>query len=196
MKSIHFKILGIVLLALTLTTAVMAETQKVDVTKSKLEWTGKKLTGQHNGTVDIQEGKLEMENGKITGGNIVMNMQSLKVVDLTDAESNAKLVNHLKSDDFFSVARHSTATLDITMVEGTTTNYTVTGNLTIKGITQPVTFTATSSKEGKNTIYIGSIPVDRSKFDVRFGSKSFFNDLGDKYINDEFILDFHLVTQS
>lgn len=195
MKSVSFKSLGVLLLAFSLTTAVMAETKKVDVNKSKVEWTGKKLTGSHTGTINIKEGTLEVDNGKLKGGKIVMDMTSIKDVDLTDPDSNAKLTGHLKSDDFFGVATHPTSTLEITKVEGTTTNHTITGNLTIKGKTNPITFTATSAKEGQSLVYDGDITIDRSKFDVRYGSKSFFNDIGDKAINDEFTLDFHLVTQ-
>lgn len=195
MKSVNLKSLGMLLLAFSLSTAVMAETKKVDVNKSKVEWTGKKLTGSHNGTINIKEGNLEVENGKLTGGKVVMDMSSIKVLDLTDADSNGKLTGHLKSDDFFGVATHPTSTLEITKVEGTSTNHTITGNLTIKGKTNPVTFTATSTKDGQNLVYNGDITIDRSKFDVRYGSKSFFNDIGDKAINDDFTLDFHLVTQ-
>jgi polyisoprenoid-binding protein YceI len=122
-----------------------------------------------------------------------MDMQSIKNVDLTDQEYNAKLINHLKSDDFFSVTKYPTSLLEITKVEGTGANLTVTGNLSIKGKTNPVSFPVTVSKSGKENVYKGTITVDRSKYDVRYGSKSFFNDLGDKAINDEFILDFNLV---
>lgn len=195
MKSVNFKSLGVLLLAFSLTTAVMAETKKVDVNKSKVEWTGKKLTGSHNGTINIKDGSLEVDNGKLTGGKVVMDMSSIKDVDLTDAESNAKLTGHLKSDDFFGVATYPTSTLEITKVEGASPNYTITGNLTIKGKTNPVTFKATSSKEGQSLVYNGDMTIDRSKFDVRYGSKSFFNDIGDKAINDDFTLDFYLVTQ-
>lgn len=193
MRSIQIKSLGVFVLALTLTTAVMAGTQKVDVQKSKVEWTGKKVTGQHTGTIDLQQGSLEVNKGKLTGGKIVIDMQSIKNVDLTDQEYNTKLVNHLKSDDFFSVVKYPTSQLEITKVEGTGANLTVTGNLSIKGKTNPVSFPVTVSKEGKDNVYKGTITVDRSKYDVRYGSKSFFNDLGDKAISDEFILDFHLV---
>lgn len=193
MKSIQMKSLSIFVLALTLSSAVMASTQKVDVQKSKVEWTGKKVTGQHTGTIDIQQGAVEVNKGKLTGGKIVMDMQSIKNVDLTDPEYNTKLINHLKSDDFFSVVKYPTSQLEITKVEGTGTNYTVTGNLTIKGKTNPVSFPVTVSKEGKDNVYKGTLTVDRSKYDVRYGSKSFFNDLGDKAISDEFALDFHLV---
>jgi polyisoprenoid-binding protein YceI len=193
MRSIQFKSLGIFVLALTLTTAVMAATQKVDVQKSKVEWTGKKVTGQHTGTIDLQQGSLEVNKGKLTGGKIVMDMQSIKNVDLTDQEYNTKLINHLKSDDFFSVTKYPTAQLDITKVDGTGANLTVTGNLSIKGKTNPVSFPVTVSNSGKENVYKGTITVDRSKYDVRYGSKSFFNDLGDKAISDEFTLDFQLV---
>jgi len=193
MKSVNFKSLGILVLALTLTTSVMAATKKVDVQKSKVEWLGKKITGQHQGTIDIKEGTLEVNNGQLTGGKIVIDMQSLKDVDLTDAEYNAKLVGHLKSDDFFSVAKFPTSQLEVTKVEGTGNNLVVSGNLTIKGITNPVSFPATVSKEGANTVYSGKVIIDRSKYDVRYGSKSFFNDIGDKAIDDEFTLDYKLV---
>ena len=97
MKSI--KSLGVFILALSLTTAVFAKTQKVDVTKSVVNWTGKKVTGQHHGTIGIKEGNLEVNDGNITAGKIVMDMNSIANVDLTDAESNGKLMGHLKSDD-------------------------------------------------------------------------------------------------
>jgi polyisoprenoid-binding protein YceI len=109
--------------------------------------------------------------------------------DLTDPEWNAKLIGHLKSDDFFSVATFPTAELVITKVDGNTFS----GKLTIKGITNPVSFMATSQKDGANTVYKGTLTIDRSKYNVRYGSKSFFDNLGDKVIYDEFTLDFSLV---
>jgi len=193
MKSNQLKSLGVFVLALSLTTAVFAKTQKVDVTKSVVNWTGKKVTGQHNGTIAIKEGTLEVNNEKVTGGKIVMDMPSLANVDLTDAGYNAKLVGHLKSDDFFGVETYPTSELVINKVESNGSSHTFTGNLTIKGITNSVTFPATSSKNGNNSLYKGTLTVDRSKYNVRYGSKSFFNDIGDKAIDDEFTLDFNLV---
>jgi len=193
MKSNHLKSLGIFVLALSLTTTVFAKTQKVDVTKSVVNWTGKKVTGQHNGTIAIKEGALEVNKGKVSGGNIVIDMASLTVVDLTDAGSNGKLVGHLKSDDFFGVTTFPTSELVIKNVENNGNSHSFTGDLTIKGITNPATFTATSSKDGVNTVYKGKLVIDRSKYNVRYGSKSFFNDIGNKAIEDEFTLDFNLV---
>lgn len=193
MKTINLKSLGVFILALTLTTSLFAVTQKVDVTKSTVNWTGKKVTGEHHGIIAIKEGNLEVNNGKVTGGKVVMDMQSIADLDLTDAAYNAKLIGHLKSDDFFSVATFPTSELVITKVDGTGNNLTITGNLTIKGITNPATFTAVSSKDGNDTVYKGTLTIDRSKYNVRYGSKSFFDNLGDKVIYDEFILDFNLV---
>lgn len=191
MKSI--KLFGVFVLALTLTTTAFAGSQKVDVAKSSVKWLGKKVTGQHNGTIAIKEGTLEVEKGKVTGGKVVIDMQSIVVEDIKDAGTNAKLVGHLKSDDFFSVATHPTAELNVTKVVSNGDSHTFTGNLTIKGITNPATFTATSSKEGKATVYKGTLTIDRSKYNVRYGSNSFFDNLGDKAIYDEFTLDFNLV---
>jgi polyisoprenoid-binding protein YceI len=118
-------------------------------------------------------------------------MNSIVDTDLADASWNAKLVGHLKSDDFFGVATYPTADLVITKVEGNTYS----GNLTIKGVTNPTSFTAIASKDGKSTVYKGTITVDRSKYNIKYGSKSFFDNLGDKVIYDEFTLDFSLVAE-
>lgn len=192
MKTI--KMMGVFVLALTLTNAAIAGNQKVDASKSSVKWVGKKVTGEHSGTISVKEGSLTVDGGKITGGKIVIDMQSITNVDLTDASYNAKLIGHLKSDDFFGVATYPTSELVITKDEVSGNTHVLTGNLTIKGITNPVTFTATSAKEGSNIVYKGTLTVDRSKFNIRYGSKSFFDNLGDKVIYDEFTLDFNLVT--
>jgi polyisoprenoid-binding protein YceI len=187
------KSLAIFVLAISLTTSVFAGTQKVDTAKSSVKWLAKKVTGQHTGTIGIKEGNLVVEKGKVTGGKVVIDMQSIVDVDLTDAAMNAKLIGHLKSPDFFEVATFPTAELAITKVVSNGNSHTFSGNLTIKGITNPASFTATSAKDGKNTVYTGTLTIDRSKYNVRYGSKSFFDNLGDKVIYDEFTLDFSLV---
>jgi polyisoprenoid-binding protein YceI len=187
MKTI--KSLGLLVLALTLTTAVFAASQKVDVAKSSVKWLGKKVGGEHSGTIALKEGALEVNGGKVTGGKVVIDMNTIVDTDIADAGMNGKLVGHLKSDDFFGVTAFPTAELAITKVEGN--NFS--GNLTIKGITNPTSFTATASKDGKSIVYKGTITIDRSKYNVKYGSKSFFDNLGDKVIYDEFTLDFSLV---
>lgn len=187
------KSLAVVVLALSLTTSVFAGSQKVDASKSSVKWLGKKVTGEHFGTIAIKEGNLEVANGKVTGGKVVIDMQSLVVEDIKDAGMNGKLTGHLKSDDFFGVATFPTAELAVTKVESKGNSHTFSGNLTIKGITNPASFTATSAKDGKSTVYKGTLTIDRSKYNVKYGSKSFFDNLGDKVIYDDFTLDFTLV---
>jgi len=191
MKSI--KSLGVFVLALALTTSVFAGSQNVDTAKSSVKWLGKKVTGEHYGSISIKEGKLEVNNGKVTGGKVVIDMTSLVNEDIKDAGMNGKLVGHLKSDDFFGVATFPTAELVVTKVESNGNSHNFSGNLTIKGITNPAVFTATSSTVGKSTTYKGTLTIDRSKYNVKYGSKSFFENLGDKVIYDEFTLDFSLV---
>ena len=191
MKTI--KSMAIFVLALSLTTSLFAGTENVDIAKSSVTWLGKKVTGEHTGTIAIKEGSLVAENGKITGGKIVIDMNTIVDKDLTDPEWNAKLIGHLKSDDFFAVATHPTSELALTKVVSNGNNYTFSGNLTIKGITNPVLFTATSAKDGKVYTYTGTLTIDRTKFNMKFGSKSFFENLGDKVVYDEFTLDFTLV---
>jgi polyisoprenoid-binding protein YceI len=191
MKTIKF--FGLLVLAVSLSTAVFAGSQKVDTSKSTVKWLGKKVTGEHFGTIAVKEGALEVANGKVSGGKVVIDMNSLKCDDIKDAGMNGKLVGHLKSDDFFSVASFPTSELVVSKVESNGNNHTFSGNLTIKGITNPATFTATSSKDGKSTVYKGVLTIDRSKYNVKYGSKSFFDNLGDKMIYDEFSLDFNLL---
>ena len=183
----------------TFVAAYAADTYKVNAQQSKVEWSGKKVAYGHNGTVDLAEGELQIDKNKLTGGKFTIDMTSIKNVDLTDAEKNANLVGHLKSDDFFSVEKYPTATLNITSVkaikkpEAGKPNYEVTGDLTIKGKTNPVTFPALVTVEKDKATASAKIVVDRSKYDVRYGSDSFFDNLGDKVIMDEFELNVNLV---
>ncbi|MDF2456163.1 MAG: hypothetical protein K0R51_2156 [Cytophagaceae bacterium] len=119
-------------------------TFNVDKTKSKVTWIGRKVTGEHTGTVNIADGKLTSDGKNILGGSFDMDMTTITCTDLTDAEYNAKLIGHLKSDDFFSVDKFPKSTLAITKVTSTGNGtYKINGNLTIKGITQPIEFPAT-----------------------------------------------------
>lgn len=175
--------------ALVSMTVIAPANYKVDVQNSQLEWIGRKVTGSHTGTIALQEGNLVFEGDVLTGGNFSIDMSSIACTDITDAETSAKLVGHLKSDDFFGVATHPKASFTITKVESKTkNNYEVTGDLTIKGITNQVSFPATVSVKGGTVKAEANITVDRSRFDVRFGSDSFFDNLGDKVIYDDFEL--------
>ena len=186
------KQLLLVALALMVSGALSAQTLKANVDKSELKWLGKKVTGQHNGRVKLADVVLTIKDNKIASGTFNIDMKSITDDDLADAGWNAKLVGHLKSDDFFGVEKFPMATLVLT--EGTpfaNNQAEVKGKLTIKGITNPISFKVI--KNG-NT-YTATIEVNRAKYDVRYGSGSFFENLGDKAIDDIFTLDVVLVVE-
>ena len=165
---------------------------KVDASKSVVKWHAKKVTGEHFGTVNLTSGALNLDGSKISGGTFEIDMTSIKCTDLTDAGYNAKLVGHLKSDDFFSVEKNPKAKFVIKKVEGSGANYNITGDMTIKGITQSITFPATVKADASGVTATAKITLDRSKWDVRYGSKTFFPTIGDKMINDDFAIDLTL----
>lgn len=165
---------------------------KVNVEKSTVSWKGYKVTGEHNGNVKIKSGSLNWDNGTLTGGSFEIDMNSITCNDL-EGEWNDKLVGHLKSDDFFGVANHPTANFTITKAipYGTEGKYKIVGNLTIKDITKEIKFNA----DVKGSSATADIIVDRSNYNVKYGSGSFFDNLGDKTIYDEFELTVNLVTE-
>lgn len=178
--------------ALAFTTASIVF--NVDKTKSKVTWVGKKVTGEHTGTIGIADGNLTSDGKAILGGSFTMDMTTISCTDLTDADYNAKLVGHLKADDFFGVAKFPKSTFTITKVTSTGgANYKVTGKLTIKGITQEIEFPATITIAGAQVTAKAKIVVDRTKFDIKYGSASFFDSLGDKAISNDFELNVDLV---
>lgn len=164
------------------------ETWNVNTADSKISWEGRKKIGDaHTGELALKTGKVIMNGGKLTGGEFEIDMQSLKVTDIKDEGMNAKLVGHLKSDDFFSVDKFPVATLKITKVAaGKDGKQNISGSLTIKGKTHPISFPA-EVHPGKDSVHaVANFNVDRTKYDVRYNSMKFFSSLGDKVINDEF----------
>lgn len=167
---------------------------KVDTKASTLTWLGKKVTGQHTGTIGISSGELIGEGKSIKEGSFEIDVNSLTVTDIADPGSNAKLVGHLKADDFFGVSKFPKATFVISSISPKSGNdYTVKGKLTIKGKTNDIDFPAVITNDGKKVTANGKIVVDRTKFDIRYGSKTFFENIGDKAISDEFELTLKLV---
>ncbi len=178
-------------LAVTLSTSgLFAQTQKVNIENSSISWLGKKIGGQHEGFIQIKSGELELKNDQIVSGNFTIDMTSITNTDLKDEGYNKKLVGHLKSDDFFGVEKYPTATFNITKAtKFSNGKASVTGNLTIKDKTESITFDFVKNINH----YTAKLEIDRSKFNVRYGSTSFFDSLGDKAINDIFTLDVKLV---
>jgi polyisoprenoid-binding protein YceI len=170
------------------TLAVTAQTKKIDVSKSSIKWLAKKVTGEHSGTVALQSGALVFKKDALKGGTFTVNMTSLTATDLT-GEYLDKLNGHLKSDDFFGTEKFKTSTLVFKTVAPKGNNvYSVTADLTIKGITKPVAFDITVKGNTATTTF----NVDRTKYDIKYNSKSFFDSIGDKAIYDEFELTVNL----
>lgn len=185
------KKLGIFMASLFFLTGsvVFAQDYKADTDKSVVAWTGKKVLGQHNGEISLKEGTFSVKDNKITSGKFVIEMNSITNEDLS-GDSKEKLIGHLKSDDFFSTATFPTSTLVVTGSEPFKNSVAqVTGTLTIKGISQPVTFKV--KREG-NT-YSTTMAVDRTLYNVRYGSGKFFENLGDNMIDDNFVLEVKIV---
>ena len=168
-------------------------TFKVNAAESKVEWKATKVVGGgHEGTVNIAEGSLEIEKGQLTGGSFTIDMTSIACTDL-EGEWKGKFEGHLKNDDFFSVDTNKTASLKITSVKNTAGKSVVSADITIKGITQSITFPADVKVAGDKVTASGLITLDRTKFGVKYGSSSFFDDLGDKAISNEFTLNVAVV---
>ncbi|HMQ68202.1 MAG TPA: YceI family protein [Ignavibacteria bacterium] len=167
--------------------------------QSKLEWEGKKVTGKHNGTINIISGDLTEDNGKLTGGNFVVDFNSIKVLDLQDEGMNAKLTGHLKSEDFFSAEKFPSGKFVITsaapLKDGSDNNYTINGDLTIKGITNNISFPAKVNIGDNGITASADFNIDRTLWDIRYGSGKFFEGLGDKMINDEFNIKFKIASK-
>ena len=167
-----------------------AESVKVDAKASTVKWHAKKVTGEHFGTINLAGGNITLDKGLITGGNIEVEMTSINVTDL-QGEYKGKLEGHLKSDDFFSVEKNTKATLVLKKVEAikgskTAENFTVTADLVIKGISSEVTFPAIIVVKGKSVTASADFNIDRTKYDIKYGSKSFFEGIGDKAIDNDF----------
>ena len=165
-------------------TTLEGDKKDIKVDSSKVVWKGYKVTGSHEGIISITSGHLNFDKDVLTGGSFQIDMSTITVTDL-EGEYKGKLEGHLKSDDFFGVTKFPSASLSFTKVESTGKNsYKVTGDITIKGKTETVSFDLSVYGNKANA----SLKIDRTKFDVRYGSTSFFDGLKDKAIYDEFDL--------
>lgn len=176
----------------------------IDFKKSTVFWKGHKLIGSHTGSIELTSGKLIFDEGILKGGNFIANMKSIKATELMDdgkeeeeeEEENGHddrddLANHLKDADFFDANTYPEAKLTITSIANTTSGYTVQGNMTIKGQTHPVSFPA----QIEGSIFKATVSIDRTKYGIKYGSGSFFSNLGDNVIKDKFdiIVALHII---
>ncbi len=164
---------------------LFAQEAEVNTKKSNIKWIGEKIGSQHEGNIKLKSGHLEFDKDKIVAGSFVVDMTTITNTDIDDEDYSQKLVGHLKSEDFFGVEEFPAATFVLTrssVFEGG--KATLSGEITIKGTTEPISFEV----ERKGNKYTTNVEIDRSKFNVKYGSDSFFDNLGDKVIDDMFTI--------
>lgn len=165
---------------------------EIDSTNSKLIWSAKKplLTNYvDSGTISIAGNGFTLTDGKLTGGSVVIDMNTINAEITGKKDGMDRLTKHLKSADFFNVEKYPTAKFTITeteQIDGTTVS--ITGDLTIKEITHPITFSAKIGMMGEVVKASADLTLDRTLWDIRYGSGKFFQNLGDKVIDDTFTL--------
>ena len=170
----------------------MTQQFEIAVAQSNIDWLGRKVTGAHNGTINLKQGTLTVTNGQLTGGNFTIDTTSIKILDISDAATNAQFAQHLASEDFFAWDRYPEATFVITAVQGSH----IEGDLTIKGITHTVGFDASLHLSGATLTASGKIIIDRTLYGIRFRSGNFFKDLGDTLIYNDFELNVTLTAKA
>jgi polyisoprenoid-binding protein YceI len=185
----NLKTIAIALLVALGTAKITAQSKKVDATKSTITWVGKKVTGQHEGTVNLKEGELIFKGKNVVGGNFTVDMTSLTTTDLKAGQGKEKLDGHLKSEDFFGTEKFPTSKLVFKTVAAKSAGiYTITADLTVKGITNPVNFDLATTANSATA----NVKINRTKYDIKYNSGSFFDKLGDKVIYDDFDLTVNL----
>ena len=166
-------------------TIVFAQKFELNTKASSIEWVGKKVASRHNGNIQFKGGSFDLKDDQIVAGNFVVDMSTITNSDIDNEGRNQRLVGHLKSDDFFGVKTYPEATFVVSKsTKFTQGKATLTGDITIKGKTEPLTFEIHKS----GNAFTAKLDIDRSKFDVRYGSDSFFDNLGDNAINNLFTL--------
>ena len=168
---------------------------QIDNTKSVVRWIGRTPVKFHDGTINIQEGNFSVDDNGILNGNIIIDMESINCTDLSGGGKKS-LEEHLMNDDFFSVNKFKTSKINISS-EMKPDNGLIDfkGNLEIKNISNPISFKSSINKtpEGKYTAS-SKLTFDRSMYNIKYKSKSFFSDLGDKFINDDIEIELEIIT--
>jgi polyisoprenoid-binding protein YceI len=183
-------------LMLTATT-MQAQNYTLDTKSSSIKWIGEKIIGKHWGTIKFEQGHL-IRHDNIVRGEFRIDMTSIKVDDLKDAESNAKLLGHLKSDDFFNVDNYKLSTFLLDKITpynpkpGENYNYWVTGKLIIKGITNEIRFPAKINFDERSFTAHAEFTIDRTRWDIKYNSGSLFSGLGDAMIYDDIKFELNL----
>ncbi|MAZ26516.1 MAG: lipid-binding protein [Cytophagaceae bacterium] len=179
-----------------------AEAQKYMVNKeeSVIDWKGSKPTGTHTGTIKLESGILRLQDSTLTG-SFLIDMNTINVTDL-DGDMKNNLESHLKGtvegkeDHFFNVKNYPTAAFEITGLEKKDGKWMMAGNLTIKDQKKNIQFPVSYTQDG-TTLKLTSEPftIDRTHWNVNYGSKSVFDDLGDKFVNDDIELTVKVIAE-
>ena len=202
-----------ILLAILLISSLLAELKignelvnkieniKIDITQSQVEWIGRKVTGEHSGTIGLTEGWIQMDGDILIAGEIIIDMASISNVDIQSPDWRGKLETHLKSEDFFYVNSFPEAILKINgsqplQLDNSANNMQILADLTIRGITHPISFPVLIQNSGPTFSAEGSVNIDRTLYNIKYKSGQFFFDLGDKLIYDEFTIKFTVQTSS
>jgi polyisoprenoid-binding protein YceI len=164
---------------------------EIAVAQSNIGWTGRKVTGSHFGTINLKQGELVVDDGKLTGGNFIVDTSSIKILDVTDPATNTQFAGHLASDDFFAIEKYPEALFEITAVN----NNHIDGNLTFKGIKHPVGFDASLNITEDVLTASGKLVIDRTRYGIKFRSGNFFKNLGDTLIYNDFDLNINITAR-
>jgi polyisoprenoid-binding protein YceI len=190
MKKIGILVTAVVFLTMSFVSQVKKKL-KVDIKNSTIEWKGFKPTGSHNGTINLASGSLVLEGATLIGGSFSVDMSTIE-----DSEDNKRLEGHLRSEDFFEIEKYAFSKFEITNCNTNDGKSFITGNMTIKDVTKEISFEGTISQTDSTvTLKSEMFQINRADFNVKFKSKTFFNDLKEKYINDEFDMQVIIVAQ-
>ena len=195
MKKILLSLLLSIATLFAFATKPHIEKVRVNAKSSTVKWIGSKVASSHEGNVNIAKGVLSIDHGTLVGGEIAIDMNSISCSDIESESKNKYLVDHLKDEDFFNTKDFPLATIKIMRAYKEKGNmYEILADLTIKGITHRISFEADVAVDGVSFLAKAKIKIDRTKWGIKYGSGSFFDDLGDKMILDEIGFDVFLVS--
>jgi len=196
MKNIFLSAILSVITLFAFATKPHIDNIRVNTENSTVKWIGSKVAEHHEGTINIAKGILRIEHGTLVGGEIGIDMNTIKNTDIESPKYKKMLEGHLKSDDFFNVKEFPLAVLNITNAQKVKEGniYKIVADLTIKGITHSIAFQADINVNGLNYLATAKIKIDRTKWDIKYNSGNFFKDLGDKLILDEIEFDIFLLS--